>query len=145
MSEKENLQLVEQMIAALNARDLDRYSQRIDKSYVGESELVPGPIRGPEGARQGLEMLLKGFPDLRIEVEQMLASGDHVVTRARLTGTHKGNYAGIPPTDKSVNWRGCNVVEIRNGKAVRGRIYADNVSLFQQLGAISMPRATTAG
>jgi steroid delta-isomerase-like uncharacterized protein len=145
MSEKENLQLVEQMIAAVNARDLDRYSQRIDKSYIGESELLPGPIRGPEGARQGLEMLLKGFPDLRIEVEQILASGDHVVTRARLTGTQKGNYAGIPPTNKSVSWRGCNVVEIRNAKVVRGRIYADNVSLLQQIGAISMPKAMTAG
>jgi steroid delta-isomerase-like uncharacterized protein len=145
MSEKENIQLVEQMLAALNARDLDRYAQSIDSSYVGESELAPTPAHGPSGARQMLNMLLTAFPDLRIEVEQTLASGDYVVVRARLIGTHKGTYAGVAPTNKSVMWRGCNVVEIRNGKAIKSRVYADNASLLQQLGAISIPRATAAG
>jgi hypothetical protein len=49
MAEKENLQLAEQMIAAVNARDLDRYSQRIDDSYIGESEMIPEPVRGRGG------------------------------------------------------------------------------------------------
>src|ERR1700752_540394 len=133
MAEKENIQLVEQMIADLNARDLDRYAQKIDTSYIGESETVPGPVRGPEGARQALNMLFTAFPDLNIQVERILASGDHVVARARLTGTHKGNYAGVASTNSSVTWHGCNVVETRNGKVVRSRVYADNASVFQQL------------
>ena len=146
MAEKENIQLVEQMIAALNARDLDRYTKSIDDSYVGESEMVPGQVRGPHGARQALEnMLLNAFPDLQIEVEQILASGNHVVARARLTGTHKGNYAGVAPTNKKITWHGCNVVEIRNGKVIRSRVYADNASVFQQLGVLSLPRTTAAG
>jgi steroid delta-isomerase-like uncharacterized protein len=144
MAEKENLQLAEQMIAAVNARDLNRYSQQIDDSYIGESEMIPEPVRGPDGARRALNMILTAFPDLRIDVEQMLASGDFVIVRARLTGTQKGAYAGIAPTNESVSWRACNVVELRNGKAVRGRVYADNVSLLQQIGAISIPRATAA-
>lgn len=144
MSEAENLQLVEQMIAAVNSRSLDRYSQCIDAAFVQESELAPGPVRGPQGARQMVHTLLSAFPDLRIEVEQMLASGNYVVVRARLTGTHNGHYAGAAPTHQSVSWRGCNVVEIRNGKAIRSRIYADNASLLEQIGAISIPRATVA-
>jgi steroid delta-isomerase-like uncharacterized protein len=144
MSEKENIQLAEQAIAALNARDLDRYLQRIDESYIGESETAPGPIRGPEGVRQTLNNLLTGFPDLRLEIEQILASGDHVVTRVRLNGTHRGNFAGIAPTNKSVSWRGCTVSEVRNGKVIRSRVYADNATLFQQIGALSLPRAATA-
>lgn len=144
MAEKENVQLVEQMIAALNARDLDRYSQRIDASYVGESETVPGPVRGPEGARQALNMLLTAFPDLQIEVEQILPSGNHVVARARLTGTHKGTYAGVAPTNKKITWHGCNVVEIRNGNVVRSRVYADNASVFQQLGILALPKVAAA-
>jgi steroid delta-isomerase-like uncharacterized protein len=144
MAEKDNIQLAEKQIAALNARDLDQYLSRIDDSYVGESETAPGPIRGREGVRQNLEMLLKAFPDLRLEVEQILASGDQVVAQLRVTGTHKGNFAGIAPTNKSVSWRGCNVVELRNGKAIRGRLYADNATLFQQLGILSLPKATAA-
>ena len=145
MSEKENIQIAEKQIAALNARDLDQYLSRIDPSYVGESETSPGPIRGPEGARQAISMLFAAFPDLRIEADQILASGDHVVARLRLSGTHKGNFAGIAPTNKSVSWQGCNVVEMRNGKAIRSRVYADNASLFQQLGILSLPKAQAAG
>ena len=145
MSEKENIQIAEKQIAALNARDLDQYLSRIDASYVGESETLPGPIRGPEGARQAISMLFAAFHDLRIEADQILASGDHVVARLRLSGTHKGNFAGIAPTNKSVSWQGCNVVEMRNGKAIRSRVYADNASLFQQLGILSLPKAQAAG
>ena len=145
MAEKDNIHLAEKQIAALNARDLDQYLSRIDDSYVGESETAPGPIRGPEGMRQNLEMIFKAFLDLRLEVEQILASGDHVVVRLRVTGTHQGNFAGIAPTNKSVSWRGCNVVELRNGKAIRGWLYADNAALFQQLGVFSLPKAKAAG
>ena len=101
--------------------------------------------RGPQGARQMIETQLKAFPDLHIDIEQILASGDHVVVRARLTGTHKGNFAGIAPTNKSVTWRACNIVEVRNGKAIRSRIYADNATLLEQLGVLSLPRAKAAG
>jgi steroid delta-isomerase-like uncharacterized protein len=145
MAEKDNILFSEQQIAALNARDLDRYLSRIDDSYIGQSETAPGPIRGREGVRQNLEGLIKAFPDLRIEVEQIIASGDSVVTRMHATGTHEGNFAGIAPTGKSISMEACSVVEIRNGKAVRGRLYADNVTLFQQLGVLSLPRAMSAG
>ena len=64
MAEKDNILFSEQQIAALNARDLDRYLTRIDDSYVGQAETAPGPIRGREGVRQNLEGLLSAFPDL---------------------------------------------------------------------------------
>src|SRR5215471_19185513 len=145
MAEKENIRLAEQQIAALNARDLDQYLSRFDDSYEGQSELAPGPIRGREGVRQNIEMILNGFPDLRIEIEQTIASGDHVVAQVRATGTHKGAFAGIAPTNKSFVIQGCSVVEVRNGKAVRGRVYGDNASLFQQLGVLLLPRPKAAG
>jgi predicted ester cyclase len=144
MTENENIQIAHQQIAALNAHDIDLYVQRIDHSYVGESETHPGPIHGPEGARQVLTMTLTAFPDLRVEVEHILASGDQLVIQTRLSGTHKGILAGIAPTNKHVSWQGCNVVTLRNGKAIRSRIYADNLSLMGQLGVLPQPKATTA-
>ena len=145
MAEKDNILFSEQQIAALNSRDLDRYLSRIDDSYIGQSETAPGPIRGRAGVRQNLEGLIKAFPDLRIEIEQILASGDSVVTRMHATGTHEGSFAGIAPTGRSISMQACSVVEIRNGKAVRGRLYADNATLFQQLGVLSLPKAVSAG
>jgi len=145
MSEQENIQLSEKQVAAINARNLDEYSSRIDESYVGESESPLSPIRGREGARKALEMLFAAFPDVRFEAEQILASGDFVVARFGITGTHKGNYLGIAATNKRIDVHACNVVELRNGKAIRSRLYADNATLFQQLGVLSLPKAATAG
>ena len=145
MSEKENLHLVEQAMSAINARDLDRYVKLLDHSYVGESELAQNPIHGPDAAKQMLENYFRAFPDLHFETEQTLASGDHVVVRAKLTGTHKGAFMGIAPTNKAIQIHGCNVIEVRNGKVVRSRVYAEHAKLFQQLGVLSIPRTQAAG
>lgn len=144
MAEQENIEYAKQQIAALNAHDIDGYVSRIDDSYVGHSETAPGPIRGREGVRQNLTMLLGAFPDLHLETEQIIATGDFVITRTRATGTHKGSFAGIAPTNKSITVSGCNVTEIRNGKAIRGRLYSDNVSRFQQIGVLTLPKAAAA-
>ena len=113
MADKDNIEFAKKQIAALNSRDLDGYLSRIDDSYVGHSETAPGPIHGREGVRQNLENILRAFPDLRIETEQIIASGDSVVTRMRMTATHKGTFAGIAPTNKSIILSGCSVVELK--------------------------------
>ena len=145
MAEQENIQMAHQAIAFYNAREIDRYLQLIDESYVGENEIAPGPIRGRAGVRQQLERMFSGFPDLRLEIEEILATGENLAIRVRLTGTHTGNFAGIAPTNKSVSWGACNVIQVRDGKVIRSRIYADNATLFQQIGALSIPRAAVAG
>jgi predicted ester cyclase len=90
------------------------------------------------------ETYFKAFPDLHFETEQILTSGDYLVERARVTGTHKGNLMGIAPTNKTINIQSCNVVEVRNGKIIRSRIYADNAKMLQQLGVLSLPKTTQA-
>jgi steroid delta-isomerase-like uncharacterized protein len=132
MSEQENIQIAKKQIAALNTRNVDEYLSRVDESCQ-------------EGMRESLEMLFAALPDVRLEVEQIFASGDFVVIRSTIRGTHKGNFAGIAATNKPVNFRACNVVELRKGKAIRMRGYADKATLFQQLGVPSPPKATAAG
>ena len=144
MAENENIALAKKQIDALNARDLDQYLSRIDDSYVGQSEITP-PVHGPAGVRESVGMLLNALPDLRIEIQEILASGDTVVTRFRVTGTHKGNLAGIAATGKTITFDACNVTEIKGGKVVRSRVYGDNLTLFQQIGAVTLPRAASAG
>lgn len=144
MAEQDNIRLAELQIAALNARDLDTYTSRIDDAYEGKSDTAPGPIRGRAGSRQYIETILAGFPDCHIEIEQVIASGDTVVVRFRTTGTHQGVFAGIAPTHKHMDVEACNVLEMRNGKTVKGRLYMDTATLFRQLGVLSLPKANTA-
>ena len=144
MTEKDHVQLANQALAAINAHDIDGYLKLVDESFVGESETL-GTIHGHAGLRQMLTTMFQAFPDLHIKAEEIIATGNHVISRAVLTGTHKDTFAGVPATNKKATWHSCNIVEVKNGKAVRSRIYADNVSLLRQLGALQVPKATTAG
>ena len=107
MGKQVNIELVKKQIAALNDHNIDDYLSRIDESYVVESETLPGPVRGREASRKALEMLFAALPDLRLEIEQTLASGDFVVIRYRVSGTHRGTLAGIAATNKRVSYQGC--------------------------------------
>lgn len=144
MSEKENVQLAEQAIAAFNDKNLDGYLELLDDSYVMETETAPAPVRGKQAVRQVLESYFNAFPDLRLDLEQIIASGDTVVVRSHLTGTQKGTFLGIAPTNRRIDIHGCNVVQLRNGKAIHSRLYADNATLFLQLGVLTIPKAMAA-
>jgi steroid delta-isomerase-like uncharacterized protein len=142
MAEKENLQLAKEAMDAINAHDIDSYLKNIHDSYVGESETLPAPIHGREGARQALTTMFQAFPDVHIKIEELIASGDHIVSRVIVSGTHKGTFAGIAATNKHVSWHSCNVVQVKDGKVIRSRIYSDNISLMRQLGVLPMSKAT---
>lgn len=144
MTEQDNVRLAREAVAAINAHDIDAYLKNIDNSFVQESETV-GTVHGRDGARHMMTTMLQAFPDLHIEIEQIITSGDFVVGRALLSGTHQGAFAGIPATHKKASWHSCNVMEVKNGKVVRSRIYTDNVSLMRQLGVLPAQKTTAAG
>jgi steroid delta-isomerase-like uncharacterized protein len=144
MSEQNNRHVVEQAFAALNAHDIGTYLKLLDDSFVSESELS-GHINGPDGVRKMLQMYLTAFPDLHFEIEQIITSGDHVISSYRATGTHKGDFLGIAPTNTSISLQGCTVGEMKDGKSIRSRIYADHAKLFQQLGVLSIGKNVAAG
>jgi hypothetical protein len=65
VTEQESIQMAHHAVSLINAHDIDGYVQLFDESYVGESEMVQGPILGPAGVRQQISMLLGAFPDVR--------------------------------------------------------------------------------
>jgi len=141
MPELDNQRLAEEQFKALNAHDVERYVKTHADSYIWESDAFPTPVRGTEGVRQAIAMYFKAFPDLHFEVEQIITSGDYVVGRWRATGTHKGEFNGIEPTNRSVNARGCTVSEIKNGRFVKSATYSDQLALLQQLGVSAVKAA----
>jgi steroid delta-isomerase-like uncharacterized protein len=80
-----------------------------------------GPIRGPDEFRDRMHTpLLSAFPDLRLELEDLIAQGDAVVTRWVATGTHTGEGLGFRATHEKVTMRGITWVHIRDGKLIEG-------------------------
>jgi steroid delta-isomerase-like uncharacterized protein len=81
----------------------------------------------------------QGFPDVEIRAEDYIAEGDKVVKRWVFRGTHKGEYAGIPPTGKTVTLRGMTLYRLAGGKIKEMYWNYDVFGLLQQLGAIPAP------
>src|ERR1700710_1835690 len=74
----------------------------IDPSFVNRTA-APGVSPGPDGMLFMFERVLRpAFPDLRVEIHDQIAEGDKVVTRKTLRGTHRGDFFGIPATNRAV-------------------------------------------
>ena len=137
MAEKANLELVRESFDAWNAHDSDGYAKLLDDHYVQESDTLPQAVSGREAGRAVMQIYLRAFPDLHLDVEQLLTSGDYVVVRWTGTGTHRGELMGIPATNRPGVVHGCSVVEVRRGHIVREWVYWDTGNLLRQLGVRS--------
>ena len=85
------------------------------------------------------EVYFPAFPDVHWSAEEQVAEGDKVLTRFVWRGTHRGGFAGIPPTDEQVEVWGMVLDRIVDGKVVESRILHESVSLLQQMGAMAPP------
>ena len=85
------------------------------------------------------EVYFRAFPDVHWSAEEQVAEGDKVLTRFVWRGTHRGGFAGIPPTDEQVEVWGMVLDRIVDGKVVESRIFHDTVSMLQQMGAMAPP------
>jgi len=73
------------------------------------------------------------FPDLVWTVEQMVADGDTVAIRYQMTGTHRGTFAGVPPTNRAVVAESMAFYRLAAGQIVEERAQLDLSGLLQQL------------
>jgi steroid delta-isomerase-like uncharacterized protein len=131
---QDNVKLVRQMFDAWNGHDPDRLLKLLDEKYMSESDTLPSPIHGRDGARQFMQVYVKAFPDLHIDVTQILTDSDYVVARWTAKGTHRGELMGIPPTNRRAITNGCSVVQVRAGKVIHEWLYWDTGHLLKQLG-----------
>lgn len=77
----------------------------------------PGTSTGADGMSHFLmDILRKGFPDIKVEIFDQIAEGDKVATRKALHGTHTGIFMGAPPTDKKVTILVTDIIRLRDGK-----------------------------
>jgi predicted ester cyclase len=102
MSLEKNKELVRRIYDELwNERKLEVAEELIARDAVNyDTGLLPQPF-GPEEMKGTVRMVTAGFPDNRHEVEEMIAEGDKVVVRCTLTGTHEGEFMGIPPREEA--------------------------------------------
>jgi steroid delta-isomerase-like uncharacterized protein len=127
-------ELVERDISIWNGGNPDA----IDEVYAADATYTDptGAVHDRDSYREYVEMIRTAFPDFHIEVQELLQSGDTVVTRYTYSGTMEGEYRGFEPTGKSFEHHGISWHRIEDGTIVEAWNVANQMAMAQQLGLL---------
>jgi predicted ester cyclase len=106
-----------------------------------------GPIRGPHNFRPFYQAFRSAFPDLAVEIRQVVAQGDKAVAYCRVTGTHTGAGLDVGATGRPIDIQGFAMCEVEGDSVTSAWNCFDFLSMYRQLGAemIVPPATRTAG
>jgi steroid delta-isomerase-like uncharacterized protein len=133
MSLEENKAIVRRYQEIYNSNNLDAL-EAVMSFDVLTPKIMPNMPSGLEGARAVHQKTLLGMPDFHTEIQDLVAEGDTVVARVLMTGTHTGDFYGIPATGKRVEFTGVFIARIENGRIVEHWGEEDSYGLLLQLG-----------
>ena len=123
---------------SFNDGSFDLIDQFVAPDALNHDPALPAPLRdlrGPEGLKRIVTMYRQAFPDLRMTVDDVIASEDKVVLRWHSEGTHRGELAGLAPTGVHGSVTGISIDQWKDGKIVEVWAEWDNLGLARQLGA----------
>jgi steroid delta-isomerase-like uncharacterized protein len=119
----------------LSQGKLDAIDEIIADDYV-EHQAFPGLTPDKEGLRAFVTMFRDAFPDLSVDTVAVVAEGDEVWGHCIMSGTHTGEFMGIPPSGKKFSAPSIDRVRLRDGKAVEHWGVSDDMGMMTQLGVI---------
>ena len=127
-------------VDATNDGELDLFDLFVDENYV-ENEPIPGQGPGREELKKAYVVFNGPFPDLEYVFEDLIAEGDLVFGRGVITGTHKGDFMGVPATGKQIRWTGTRLFRLKDLQVMEGWINVVMMGMMQQMGVIPAPPA----
>jgi len=127
-------------IELFNQRDDAGQAEVLADDYVAYApvSLEPDPL-GSEAWTRFLAGFVEGFPDLQLTVEDAVAEGDLVAQRVHFAGTHTGEFQGLPPTQRKVEFSGLELNRFEDGRVAEHWFQLDGLTLLQQLGLVVVP------
>jgi len=138
MSIEENKNIVRRYQGIYNSNDLDALDEVVAEKLI-TPKIMPGMLPGLKGAKRVHEITLIGMPDWSTAIDDLIAEGDKVVARITMTGTHTGDFWGMPATGNAVNFTGVYIVRIKDKKIAEHWGEEDGIALMQQLGSMAHP------
>ena len=119
----------------INAHDIDAFGELLADDFV-EHEELPGGAPTREGVKDFFRMQIAAFPDLAMTPEDVVEGGDKVVARVRFTGTHEGEFMGMPATGRTVDVQLIDIMRFGDDGLVHEHWGVfDAMGMMRQLGA----------
>ena len=134
MASRSHKQTVMRWVAAYNSHDPDAAAELYDESVTNIQLPWPNPVQGREAMRAAYIKVFQAFPDIRVEVDNLLEDGSWIVVEWRFNGTMRGEFAGHAPNNRSFNMRGCELFQVIDSKICNQHGYWDKATMFDQLG-----------
>lgn len=137
---EDNIQLVRNVIDALNTGDTTTVSEFIGSNYFNhESQMDPvrSKMRGPQEFIDTVVNIRNAFSDLHYELLDCVASNEKVISIVSVKGKHTGSFFGfIPPTGNRISYQAVHIFTIGDGKITEHRAIRDDLALMFQLGVV---------
>lgn len=133
MSKEQNKKAQEQFGEAINSGNLERLRDLVAQD-VKDHDPAPNQGPGPQGYIDFFSMMRSAFPDMKVEVEKLVADEDNVAFAYTLTGTHKGDFMGVKATDTPIKVRGMQISRFENGKMAERWGSSDELGILKQIG-----------
>jgi steroid delta-isomerase-like uncharacterized protein len=138
MNGTELQRFIDRYNAAWNAHDVESIVSMHTADSVFENHVTGDVNVGPEAIGRAISGIFAVFPDLTFETRRSYIRDDLVVQEWTARGTHEGPMTRsgieIEPTGRSVEYKGMDVIPIRDGLVARKDVYSDSITLLRQLG-----------
>lgn len=125
--------LTKTFLEMLNTHNSDLVDRLVAEDYINHNAFVAD---GREANRQFWTAFFAAFPDLRGTQEDLVESGDRVVGRFVYTGTHTGDFMGVPASGNPIEMRTIDIWRVEDGMFVEHWDEINALQLFQQIGAL---------
>jgi len=132
---EENKKTVSNFVKAIEKKDFNKVKEFFTGDHTFNFPMSPTPLNG-QGHIETLKSLFTGFPDLTHKIENQIAENDKVATRGRITGTHKGEFQGVPASGKKIDISWTEIHRVKDGKIAEEWAQMDTAGMMQQIGAM---------
>ena len=139
MSAAENEAVFRRWIDAFNDRDKQGEADARAPGYIAHAPGVPEPLDSDAWAEFIFDVFVGAFPDLRLTIEEIGAIAYTVAARMAFRGTHRGEFQGLPPTNREVAFTSVELDRMENGKVAEHWFEFDQGKLLEQLGLKVIP------
>lgn len=123
-----------------NGKNLAAADEIYAADFVDYDRAFSWEMRGPEEMKEYVGVFHRAFPDFRVTLEDQIAEGERVANRWTVRGTHRGEFQGVAPTGREVEFTGIHVSRVNGeGKLQESWENYDALGLMRQLGALPAP------
>jgi len=130
MSLEENKAIIRRYYGAANKHNVDLAAELVAPGFIDYTN----KLEGLESLKHFGNMFIKSFPDLHWTIEDIVAEKDKVWVRTTITGTHKGEYRGVPPAGKKVTISAVDIYRIADGRIAEAWAVDDLLDFYKKLG-----------